>query len=458
MSMSAAETLSKGQKRLLIIFGLLLAVSLVLYFQSTVITILAFLTAFYLIHVIFSFYMLIRSMFYGQEIIITKEEIDNFKNWPKYTILCPLYKEANMLPDYVLNMSAIDYPKERLECLLLLEEDDRDTIKAAREFGLPDYFKIVVVPDSYPKTKPKACNFGLAQATGDFVVIYDAEDLPETDQLKKAILAFRKANRDVACIQAKLNYYNPNHNFLTRMFTSEYTLWFDLILPGFQSINAPIPLGGTSNHFPTKILRLLNGWDPYNVTEDCDLGLRLKEAGFKTEILDSTTWEEANCNLKNWIRQRSRWIKGYFQTFLVHGRTPIYTIRKIGFLNTMLFGLFTGFLPFASMINPFLWLTTISYFALRPIIGETIEQFFPGYILYPSAFCLIVGNFLYIYNYLVGSSKRGYDGLVKYGLLMPVYWLLISFAGWYGLIQLTFKPHFWEKTKHGLSKIKETNA
>lgn len=451
--MSAKETLDGKQKIIFLILALLYTAFLVVNFRLAIISILAFLTLFYLINIFISAYFSYKSLFSSKEVVIDPDETKKDKRWPRYSILCPLYKEANILPDFVERMEQLDYPKENLECLLLLEEDDIETINAAKRMNLPAYFKIVIVPDSYPKTKPKACNFGLESATGDFVVIYDAEDQPDPDQLKKAVLAFEKSDRTVGCVQAKLNFYNGTHNFLTRMFTSEYTFWFDYVLPGFQSADVPIPLGGTSNHFIRAVLSDLNGWDPYNVTEDCDLGLRLKKAGYRTVILDSHTLEEANANLGNWIRQRSRWIKGYFQTFLVHLRQPVSIIKKIGFFNFLVFFLVAGFLPIASLINPFLWLTTILYFALRSTLGPVIEDFYPNFILIPAVFCLFVGNFFFVYNFLLGSAKKNMDTYTKFGLLMPIYWLLISIAGWYGLVQLLIKPHFWEKTKHGLTKV-----
>ncbi len=459
--MGAQITFSKGQKITLISLLALLLVALFLKFHLTVIIILLALNYLYFINILISFFISYKSIFHAEEIQISAGEIaekgENY-NWPKYTILCPLYKEANVIEAFAQNISSLDYPKDRLECLLLLEEDDTETIEKAKSLDLPDYFKIVVVPDSQPKTKPKACNVGLKQATGDLLVIYDAEDHPETDQLKKAVLAFEISKNNIICVQAKLNFYNQRQNLLTKFFTSEYSLWFDLVLPGFQAINAPIPLGGTSNHFRTLSLRQLDGWDPYNVTEDCDLGIRLKKNGFDTVILNSTTWEEANSQIKNWIRQRSRWIKGYFQTFFVYTRTPFQTIKSVGFVNFFIFCMITGFLPFASIINPLLWLTTISYFVFRPEIGIYIESFYPSYVLYPAVFCLIIGNFLYIYNYLIGSTIRGYEENVKYGLLMPFYWCLISIAAWYAAIQLITKPHYWEKTQHGLLKSGESNA
>lgn len=458
--MGAREVLSKQQKLMFIALFALIVLGLIVNYKITIISVLSILTFFYFVNILISAYITYKSLLYGEEIEIDSVDLADKPEsfWPKYTILCPLYKEANILKNYVANMAALDYPKNKLECLLLLEEDDLETIEIAKNLELPGFFTLIIIQGSYPKTKPRACNIGLEYATGDYIVIYDAEDRPDKDQLKKAVLLFENSGQEIGCIQAKLNYYNPTQNFLTKMFTSEYSLWFDLILPGLQAINAPIPLGGTSNHFRTKDLKQLGGWDAYNVTEDCDLGIRLKEAGYKTLILKSTTWEEANSEIKNWIRQRSRWVKGYFQTFLVHTRKISYMVRKMGFLNFLYFALLIGFLPVTCLINPFLWITTISYFAFRPVIGSVIEQFYPPYLLYPAVLCLVLGNFLYVYNYLIGTSKRGFDNLTKYGLLMPVYWIMISIAGWYAILQLILKPHYWEKTKHGLYKEGAINA
>src|SRR5439155_8784218 len=191
-------------------------------------------------------------------------------------------------------MMSIDDPVEKLQILLLTEADDADTRNAIRALTLPSHFKIVTVPQGSPRTKPRACNFGLMQATGQNVVIYDAEDVPEPLQLKKAVLTFANHGSNLACVQAKLNFYNPEQNLLTRWFTAEYSLWFDLILPGLQRAGLSIPLGGTSNHFQIQTLRALGAWDAFNVTEDCDLGLRLARYHFETVILDSVTFEEAN--------------------------------------------------------------------------------------------------------------------------------------------------------------------
>lgn len=249
---------------------------------------------------------------------------------PMYTVLVPVYKEANVVGNLVSHLRTLDYPQESLEILLLMEEDDHETIEAARAAHPPATVRFVIVPKGDPQTKPRACNLGLVFARGEFLVIYDAEDLPEPGQLREAVSAFRNSDEDLVCVQARLNYYNAGENLLTRMFTLEYSWWFDYMLPGLDRLGLPIPLGGTSNHFRTDVLRELGGWDAWNVTEDADLGLRASAKGYTVGVIPSTTYEEACGRYRPWIRQRTRWIKGYMQTALVHSRRPVSTVAAAG--------------------------------------------------------------------------------------------------------------------------------
>lgn len=447
---SALETLSFWQKfTLSFILGICVG-GLILNTLTTVIVLVALLSTIYFLDVLFSFYLVIKSLHFPPEISVDSAELAELSasKLPVYSILCPLYREAHVLPQFVDSISKLDWPKQKLDVLLLLEEDDQETITAAKKMNLPSYMRIVVVPHSDPKTKPKACNYGLSQAKGEYIVVYDAEDIPEASQLKVAYAAFQKLPRTVLCLQAKLNYYNPHRNLLTRLFTTEYSLWFDVILPGLQSIEATIPLGGTSNHFRTADLKRLHGWDAFNVTEDCDLGVRLFREGYKTAIIDSTTLEEANSRYINWLRQRSRWLKGYLQTYFVHMRHPLGFIKDHG-VHAFIFQLVVGGKITFMLINPVLWLLTISYFVLYKYVGPTIESIYPASVFYMAAFSLVAGNFLYLYNYMLGSAKRRHWELIKYVFLIPFYWLMVSVAAAMAVIQLIFKPHYWEKTNHG---------
>jgi glycosyltransferase XagB len=405
---------------------------------------------FYSLDLLFNFFLIYRSFSKEPEISFSEIEILGYReSWPMYTIFCPLYKEIEVLPQFLRAIQNIDYPKERLEVLLLLEEDDLRTITQARLMGLPDYFKIVVVPDSKPKTKPKACNYGLLTAKGEYCVIYDAEDVPDTYQIKKAVMAFEKLGVETGCIQAKLNFYNSHQNILTKLFAADYSLWFNLVLTGLQSINAPIPLGGTSNHFKTDVLRQLGGWDSFNVTEDADLGIRLSKSGLKTAIIDSITLEEATSGVFNWFKQRTRWIKGYIQTYLVHTRDYPFHTSLTSFKNWACFQIIVGGKLLSLFINPMMWLLTITYFVFRKEVGGTIESFFFAPVFYAGVISLVLGNFLYMYYLMLGLTRSKQWDLITFALMTPVYWLMISISAFMAIHELIIKPFHWNKTQHG---------
>ncbi len=368
---------------------------------------------------------------------------------PMYTVLVPMYKEPEVLPILANALRKLSYPRAKLDIKLLLEEGDVETIEAAKKLQLESIFEIVRIPPSQPQTKPKACNYGLHFAQGDYVTIFDAEDKPEPDQLKKVVLAFRKAPKNVACIQARLNYYNREENWLTRMFTLEYSTWFDLLLPGLEALRIPIPLGGTSNHFRTDVLRDLLAWDPYNMTEDADLGVRMTQKGLTCQVVNATTYEEANTRVGNWIRQRSRWIKGYMQTYLVHMRHPIELYRSLGAVGFWGFQFFIGGTIACVLMNPIQWLLFIGW-ATNLITG--LDLYFPPWVVSFSLFNLLVGNAAMIYFFMMGAYKRGYYRLLFYAFTAPFYWALMSIAAYKGLWQLVHNPFYWEKTQHGISK------
>ena len=232
-------------------------------------------------------------------------------------------------------------------------------------------------------------------------------------------------------------------------------MWFDLFLPGLDALRVPIPLGGTSNHFRTEPLRQLGAWDPFNVTEDCDLGIRLHKAGYRTAVIDSTTYEEANSEVWNWVRQRTRWLKGYIQTWLVHMRHPVRLLRSVGLKSFLSIQLVVLGVPLVTLVNPIYWAFTLLWVTTH---WQVIPLFFPSLIYYVGAICLFVGNFVFMYANVSGCLMRKYYDLVRYALISPLYWGMMSLAGWRALYQLLLKPFVWEKTTHGLyRKSTETN-
>ncbi len=318
----------------------------------------------------------------SRPVIVTDDEARAIPDemLPPYTILVPAYDEPEVVADLIGAMAALEYPRNKLQVLLLLEADDDVTIAAARDCAESDMITTVLVPPAEPRTKPKACNYGLHFATGEIITIYDAEDLPEPLQLRRVVAAFARLPDNVACIQAKLAYHNGHQNILTAWFTAEYGLWFGYLLPGLMRTNSPIPLGGTSNHLLHPVLDKIGAWDPHNVTEDADLGLRIAATGYQTAVLDSVTLEEANSDPINWIRQRSRWYKGYLQTWLVHMRKPRELLATLGWRSFIRFNLVLAGTPIIAVLNLLFWLITVLWFLGQPSI---IGAVFPGSSTFP---------------------------------------------------------------------------
>ena len=438
---------------------------------------------FYIVVVVLKLVCVGASIFLNNQVRVAPEEIAAIpdEELPVYTILVPLFHEKEVASKIVAAIERLDYPRQKLDVKLLLEPDDTETLEAIQALSLPPCYQVIIVPQSLPRTKPKACNHGLEHARGEHLVIFDAEDRPEPDQLRKAVAAFRKVGPRTVCLQAKLNYYNPDQNHLTRFFTVEYSTWFDLYLPGLHALGWPIPLGGTSNHFKTAVLREIGGWDPFNVTEDCDLGVRLHLLGYKTEILDSTTWEEANSELYNWIRQRSRWVKGYIQTHLVYMRHPLRTMRRLGPWGFFGFLFAVGGLALMLLLNPIFWLAAgtwlvlfgIDLYSMGGSVSEVLSLADPlrwswrmlytdptgdpvanavSAVFYAMTLLLVAANLVFIGISLLACARRGIGRLMPYAVLSPLYWVLISVGAWKGFLQLLRRPFYWEKTKHGLDQ------
>ncbi len=364
---------------------------------------------------------------------------------PVYTVLVPLREEADAVERLVRDLDALDYPRTRLDLRLLCEEDDVETVEAVRALDLPPHYHLVLVPGSHPRTRPKALDYGLQLATGAFTVVYDAEDRPDPDQLKRAVVAFGRAPADVVCLQARVNHHDQDHGLLTAWSSSEHAALFELQLPATEAAGSPLPLGGGSCHFPTSALRELGAWDPYHVTAGTDLGLRLHREGYRAAILDSTTLEAAPPDLAGWLRQRSRRSTGDLQTWLVHTRHPLRLLRQVGVKDFVAVNLTVGS-TFALLVNPVFWVLATLDVLTRSSAVDVID---PSPVFTLATCMLLLGNGAFVYAAVAGSIHRGDFGLTRTAVLMPVYWGLMSLAAWWGLLQLLTQPFLREKTEHG---------
>ncbi|MDD5697962.1 MAG: glycosyltransferase [Victivallaceae bacterium] len=344
---------------------------------------------------------------------------------PKYSVLVPLYREGCIVKNTVENLKQLDYPKEKLEIFLLIEAIDEDT-RAALPV-LPDFIKVIDIINPAPKGKPYALNCGLEKVTGDLLTVYDAEDRPEPQQLKKAVATFDFLGPKFWAIQARLRFANQQVNWLTRFFSAEYNYWHDIYLPFLFSRDYPVPLGGTSNHVRLNRLREIGGWDAHNVTEDADLTIRICKKGGKIGLLNSETYEQSPTRIKTWIKQRTRWIKGLIQTFLVHSRSEL-SPQLIKYLLFCYSGIFL-----------------VCYCVLHGIILTITDNYYAEWL----AVLSLSANLVFTTVISIKAYKREHL-LLKLMIIpsIPIYWIMYLVANARALYQLFENPYLWEKTDH----------
>jgi len=364
---------------------------------------------------------------------------------PVYTVVAPLYREARVARQLVEALNALDYPASKLDIKLVVERRDRETLMSLLALDLPARFDVIVAPPGEPSTKPRALDLALAEARGDLLVVFDAEDIPARDQLRLAAARFA-ADSDLDCLQARLAVRNRDDSWLSRLYALEYAALFDLVNPGLCALRWPIALGGTSNHFRVSCLADVGGWDEWNVTEDADLGVRLARYGYKVGSLASDTSEEAPHEFKNWFAQRVRWQKGWMQTCIVHSRDPLRLVRDLGPLRALIATVVVMGAVLGALLWPAFALTT----AWRAFgqSGAELSRWREAEDLavYLLAFA---GVWMVMVPAIVASRQRRMGvGVGSYALLPP-YYLLISLAAWTAIFDLIVRPHFWAKTDHG---------
>lgn len=356
---------------------------------------------------------------------------------PRYTIIAPLYREAGIAADLVAALDAINYPRNRLQALIVLESDDAETWDALAALPLPAFIQVLAAPPGDPRTKPRACNIALERATGDLLTIYDAEDRPHPGQLREAAARFAAASPRLACLQAPLR-VDPDERLLPAQFALEYAVQFEVMLPALARFGAPFPLGGTSNHFRVAALKAVGGWDAWNVTEDADLGFRLAAEGYAMDLLDSPTFEPAPDTLADWIPQRTRWVKGYMQTFGVQSCDPPHWRTGAAFSFAVTLG--------ATIVAAFLHGPLIAWAIVATVLGLASGGA-PWLSPWDGAL-LAAGWSIAAFAGAVGLRRAGLPLRVRDLVFLPLYWPLQSLAAAHALYQLCRRPFHWDKTPH----------
>ena len=392
-------------------------------------------------------------------LLIDQAELEYSEDLPIYSILVPIYKEANKIGEIISALTRINYPKSKLDVKLVIESDDIETIHSIGNEILPSFIEVIKVPNSYPKTKPKALNYAVNFIKGEVVAVYDAEDIPESDQLLKVVDMFSKLPSEYICIQCKLNFFNFNENIIAEFMSIEYATLFNYILPGSESLLMPILLGGTSNHFKVEKLKAIGYWDSYNVTEDAELAIRIYMKGYKVKMINSITLEEAPTEIKTFIKQRSRWIKGFLQTFfcyLKYLNFKHFKFHTIVFIvtNLLLFSIsmflgpiliISAFFIDIKFLNFNFYIFTI-YHLLVSIIANPYNSKHSDMFQFKSAKIIATNKGL-------TSVIARYINL-KYLLCAPAYYSMHSIAFVLAIFDLLFKPFDWRKTTHGNSSTK----
>ncbi|MGL4319533.1 MAG: glycosyltransferase family 2 protein [Paracoccaceae bacterium] len=372
---------------------------------------------------------------------------------PIVTIIVALYREADITHRLIARLGRIDYPRDKLDVILAVEDDDTITRAMLGSADIPHWMRVVNVPKGGLRTKPRALNHAMCFARGSIIGVYDAEDAPAPRQLHDVVAHFAASPPDVACLQGIIDFYNPRTNWLSRCFTVEYAAWFRVMLPGLARLGLVLPLGGTTLFFRRDALEQLGGWDAHNVTEDADLGLRLSRHGYRTELLSSVTEEEANCRLLPWVRQRSRWIKGYMMTWGVHMRDPLLLLSQLGwkrFLGVQV--LFFGSVCQALLV-PVMW----SLWAFTLGFGHPAMAVLNPAFLIPLTLALLAMEGVSIAINLYGMALRGKGTKPLWVLSAYFYFPLATFAAYKALYEVVARPFYWDKTSHGHFDLADTH-
>ncbi|EPX78872.1 glycosyltransferase family 2 protein [Salipiger mucosus] len=373
---------------------------------------------------------------------------------PVISLLVPLFREADIAGALMSRLARLDYPRARLDVLLILEARDDQTRAALAGARLPPWARVIEVPEGRVTTKPRALNYALRFARGRIVGVYDAEDSPAPDQLRRVAARFVRAPPTVACLQGVLDFYNPAANWLSRCFTIEYATWFRLILPGLARLGFVVPLGGTTVFFRREVLEELGGWDAHNVTEDADLGLRLARYGYRTELVPMVTREEANNRAWPWVRQRSRWLKGYMITWMVHMRRPRLLLRQLGpwkFLGVQLVYL-AGVLQF--LLAPVLW----SFWLVLAGLPHPVEALASPAQVKTLALAFLGAEAISLIVAIAAVARSPHTGLLPFVPTLVLYFPLATLAAYKALFEVLTRPFFWDKTAHGCSAPDHADA
>lgn len=425
---------------------------------SAVITIFALsISIMYIVLVLFKLFIMCVSIAHPTEEVAPEDlsAVDD-ADLPVVSVMIPLYKEREIIPQIFQYLLDFDYPQDKLDIIFILESTDAETAQAFLEMHPPAHFKALLSPDVQPKTKPKAMNVAFKVARGDILVIFDAEVIPERDQLKKAAVMFQR-HPEAMYLHSKMDVYNAKTNWITRLYTGEFCYFYHYFLPGLVHSNYAVPISGHSTYFRRQVIERVGAWDAYNVAEDCDIGVRIYRKGFGSGMmLESHTWEQSTTTIPTWVRQRTRWIQGFIQTSIVQMRYPFLLKRELKSWKN--FAVFLFLVPGNVLLNILNLMQWLMFTLWHTTHAPFLQIAYSGVTLYLSTFCFLVGNFMFTFYSMFALYRRKHYAIVPWGILSFVYWIMLGVATVRSALHLFLHPHKWDKTSHAAVTPKKNHA
>lgn len=362
---------------------------------------------------------------------------------PSITIILPLKNEDEVIRGTLNAINDLQYPQEKKQVIVVIEDTDRVTLSTISRIELKPNVEILLIPEAAPFTKGRALLHGIRKAEGEIITVYDAESRPERDQLMKAV-SILSEEKSGLCLQAKIHISNKSGNWITRNFAGEYYEWYERHLKTLSHEGFSFGLGGNSFFIRRKDLLNAGAWDPFNVTEDADLAVRLIENGVRIRLFDSVTKETCPKNLTDWSNQRTRWNKGLFITQLVHlpGSVLNGKFRFSQWVNFWLPMVGSALVPFYNFFIPLFMVSAgLSYYTLTTMSISLWTLL--GINLLSST---ILNRITYQRINIESSFLSIFTDVLAY-LLIHLY------AGFKAYAEYFISPLHWHKTIHKEDKI-----
>lgn len=468
---TAEKALSRLQATLILMVVAVITTFTILSPMETIRTIITIITMLALVNLVFVLMMAIGSA------SIKRSESDlyplNWETLPRVTVFSPMRHEGRVVKRHVDKVSRLIWPRDRVEFLPLVREDDfagpmasdeerkNATLNALEAYGpLPEGFRIVLVPPSHYGSKPAQLEWGRKEMTGEFFLILDAENIPDPNLLLGAYREFltSKHKERLGGVQAVPVVSNWQRGFFPRYQAAEYTAHYRHFDPGMIKLGLLTPLSGNSVLFRTSAVEAVGGYDRHNKAEDADLSVMLARGGYQIGTIDIETTEEAPRSFDSWIKQRRRWMDGFAQTYFTHMREPFQLLKDLRPINFMVFQLMFGIRPFLQLVNPFVVALALIYgscLALQPWVDNsttqniilTLQEIYSPLAKGMGMVLMFVGSLTFFYSLLIACMRQRMWKSVPLMPLVVFYWGAQFIAQWWAMKDFLTGAG-WHKTAH----------